>query len=66
LPPEVARLGELGKRMQPVVNKAVSAYRAAHGGASPPNEQALLPFFATPQEAADFVELQQARKAAGM
>jgi hypothetical protein len=69
IPPEVQRAREvvrdLEKRVEPTVANAVAAYRAAHAGQKPPNEKALLPYFATPQEAADYVELQAARKAAG-
>lgn len=35
---------------------ATDAYRAAHHGEEPPNIQALIPYFATPQEGADYVE----------
>ena len=50
------------ERMQASVMKAVEAYRAAHGGAKPPNEAAIVSYFATPQEGADFVELMESRK----
>lgn len=33
-------------------------------GHEPPNPQALIPYFATPQEGADYVELLEARQAA--
>ena len=52
------------QKIQASVLKAVEAYRAAHSGASPPNEAALVSYFATPQEGADFVEVVEARKAA--
>jgi hypothetical protein len=65
VPPEIARVQELGRRVDPTVNKALAAFRAANNGANPANEQALLPYFATPQEGADFVEFVEARKAAG-
>jgi len=60
IPPEVAR----EQKIQASVSKAVDAYRMAHGGAMPPNEAALVSYFATPQEGADFVELMEAKKAA--
>ena len=66
IPPEVARVQELSAKVQGSVNQAVNAYRAAHDGKMPPNEQALVPFFSTPQEGADFVELGEARRAAGL
>ena len=59
IPPEVVR----EQKMQASVTKAVGAYRAAHGGANPPNEAAIVSYFATPQEGADFVEMVEARKA---
>ncbi|MBC7365953.1 MAG: sigma-70 family RNA polymerase sigma factor [Undibacterium sp.] len=59
VPPEVAR----EMKIQPSVLKAVDAYRMAHGGALPPNEAALVSYFATPQEGADFVEVVESRKA---
>ena len=65
VPPEVARLQELEAKIQQPVNQALSAYRSAHNGGNPPNEQALLPYFATPKEGADFVEFLEARKAGG-
>ena len=45
--------------------KAVEAYRAANNGNQPPSPEALIPYFATPQEGADFVEFLEAQKAAG-
>ena len=50
------------QKVQATVMKAVEAYRAANGGANPPNEAALVAYFATPQEGADFVELMESRK----
>jgi RNA polymerase sigma factor (sigma-70 family) len=60
VPPEVVR----EQKIQASVSKAVDAYRVAHDGARPPNEAALISYFATPQEGADFVELMDAKKAA--
>ncbi|HVS54300.1 MAG TPA: sigma-70 family RNA polymerase sigma factor [Opitutaceae bacterium] len=65
-PPEVARFNELNARMQPSIGQAVNAYRSANSGKNPPNEQALVPYFATPKDGADFVELLEAKKAAGL
>lgn len=58
------RANELGRRVGPLANKAVEAYRAANHGNMPPNEQALLPYFATPAEGADFVEFLEAQRKA--
>jgi RNA polymerase sigma factor (sigma-70 family) len=65
-PPEVVQAQQMGQRIQGSIDQAVSAYRAANNGKGPPNESALMPFFATPQEGADFVEFVKARKAAGL
>ena len=62
--PAMQRLKEMGRRLQPAGAKALEAYRAANQGSQPPNPEALLPYFATPQEGADFVELLDAQKAA--
>jgi len=65
IPPEVVRLKELQQRIEPVVNKAVAAYMAANSGKPPPNERSLLPYFASPQDGADFLEFVDAQKAVG-
>jgi RNA polymerase sigma factor (sigma-70 family) len=62
IPPQVAHLKALEQRLQPVVNKAVASYVAANNGKGPPNEQALLPYFSTPQDGADFLEFVEAQK----
>jgi RNA polymerase sigma factor (sigma-70 family) len=62
MPPDVARMDELRRRSEPAVNKALAAFRVANNGANPMSEQALLPFFTTPQEGADFVELVELSK----
>jgi hypothetical protein len=54
---------DLAERLKPAVMLATEAYRAAHNGAQPTNLNALLPYFATPQEGADFVELLTAANA---
>lgn len=64
IPAAVLRVQELGAKVQPLAMKALEAYRKAHNGANPPNEEAMLPYFATPQEGADYVEFMEARKAA--
>jgi RNA polymerase sigma factor (sigma-70 family) len=61
--PAMQRLKELGKKIGPSANKAVEAYRSANNDKMPQNEQALLPYFATAQEGADFVEFIEAQKA---
>jgi hypothetical protein len=52
-------------KVGPAANRAIEACRAANNGNMPQREQALLPYFATPQEGADFVEFLEAQKAAG-
>jgi hypothetical protein len=64
VPPEVVRVEQLSKTVQPTIKNAVTAYQAAHNGSSPPNSDALLAYFATPKEAADFAEFVEAQKAA--
>ena len=57
--PEAAHLTELLQRNGPSVKQAMDAYRAAHNGNPPSstNLEALIPYFATPQDGADFVEI---------
>jgi RNA polymerase sigma factor (sigma-70 family) len=62
--PEVQQRNELQKKFEASVNKAVAAYRSANNGQIPANDQALLPYFSTPQEGADFVEFIEAQKSA--
>lgn len=66
LPPAVLHAQDLGNRVQSSALKAIEAFRTAHNGSSPPNEEAILPFFSTPQEGADYVEFMEAKKAAGL
>ena len=64
IPPAVAQEVKLRAHRQKVeatMGKAVEAYRAANGGFYPPTA-AILAYFATPQEGADFVELMESRK----
>ena len=63
-PAAIARAEELGQKLDPSIRKATEAYRLANQGKDPRNEQALLPFFATPQDGADFVEYLEAKKEA--
>jgi hypothetical protein len=63
--PEAVRLQEMGQRLDQPIKKAVAAYRAANNGGNPPSEQALLSYFATKEEGADFLELVEASKTAG-
>jgi RNA polymerase sigma factor (sigma-70 family) len=58
------RVKELGRRIERAGIKATEAYRAANNGQHPPSGEALIPYFATPQEGADFVEFLEAHKAA--
>jgi RNA polymerase sigma factor (sigma-70 family) len=55
---------ELRQKIAPAGAKAMEAYRAANGGNSPSSVEALLPYFTTPQEGADFLEFVEAQKAA--
>lgn len=43
---------------------AMDAYHATHNGQEPPSLQALIPYFATPQEGADYFEYLEAQKEA--
>lgn len=64
VPPEVLRVQQLREKVAPLIEKAVAAYRTANEGRNPADEKALLPYFATPQEGADFVEFVEAQKSA--
>jgi RNA polymerase sigma factor (sigma-70 family) len=57
---------EFVQRMRGAIQKAGAAYAAANGGKSPTNVEAVLPYFSTPQEGADFVEFSEAAKALGL
>jgi hypothetical protein len=52
--------------VQTSIRTAHEAYRAANDGKSPQRIEAVIPYFATPQEGADFVEFSEAAKALGM
>ena len=49
VPPEVVRVEQL-------YSKAVEAYRAAHNGSPPANATAVLAYFPTPEDAADYAD----------
>lgn len=57
---------EFSRRIGPSVDKAVQAYQAANGGEGPKDEQALMPYFSSPQELEGFKEAIKLRKAAEM
>ncbi len=61
--PAEMHIKELTQRLAPTIQTAIANYGAAHDGAKPQMPQDLLPYFATPQEGADFVELIDAQKA---
>lgn len=63
--PEMRRARELMHKAEPAMLRALAAYKTANPGKNPPNPEALLPYFTTPQEGADFVEAVDAQKAAG-
>ena len=63
--PEQIRADQLNQRMRPAINTAVEAYRAANNGKAPDTPEAIIAYFATPQEGADFVEFLEAQKATG-
>lgn len=69
-PPEVTRAEQLfaqaqklAQKLGPSRQRAVEAFRLANQGKdpAPQNPQALVPFFGTPQEGADFVEWVEAQ-----
>jgi RNA polymerase sigma factor (sigma-70 family) len=58
-----AKVSTLEKKIVPVARQAEAAYRAVHKR-YPANPEELLPYFATPQAGADWVEFIEANKAA--
>ena len=58
--PAVQHAAEFQKKIEPAVQLAMKAYRTANNGGAPKNFEALTPYFATPQEGADFVEFLEA------
>lgn len=69
-PPPPPHIIELQQRLNGPMQAAVEAYKAANNGQRPPDSEAgaraLIPYFATPQAGADFVEYIEAAKQAGM
>jgi hypothetical protein len=69
--PEAMRAMEFMQRVTPAIDRAIQAYRAARGDMPPmeANPEALIPYFASPQDGADFVEyvgmMKALQKAAG-
>jgi RNA polymerase sigma factor (sigma-70 family) len=60
--PAEQHVQDLGQKIGPAANQAVAAYRAANGH-YPPSAEALIAYFPTVQEGADFVEYLEAQKA---
>lgn len=48
------------QRITPLINRAREVYRKKHGTYPPSNMEVLLPYFATPQDAADYLEYLEA------
>ncbi len=61
---EEQRANALRVKIMPAMRKANEAYKAANNGASAPAIEGIIPYFATPQEGADFVEYLEAQKVA--
>ena len=59
-----ARVSELGKKILGHASRAEKAYSDANGGNFAPNMESLIPYFATPQQGADWFEFIEAVKAA--
>jgi hypothetical protein len=55
-PPELAAWRAKEASVNPSATAALEAYRLANRGKDPTEDRALVPFFATPQQAADFLE----------
>ena len=62
--PLAERIKELGRKLQTAGRAATDAYLAAHSGTPPASPDALIPYFANPQDGADFVEFLEAMKQA--
>lgn len=69
-PPPPPELVELQQRLREPIQNAMRSYQAAHNGSQPPPTEAglkaLLPYFTTPQEGADFVEFLEVSRKAGV
>ncbi len=59
-----AKVSAMEKKVVPVARAAEKSYRAANNGRYAPKPEDLLPYFATPQAGADWVEFIEATKAA--
>jgi RNA polymerase sigma factor (sigma-70 family) len=59
-----AKITALEKKIVPIARQAEEAYRAANGRRYPLQPDDLIPYFATPQQGADWVEFLEAVKAA--
>ncbi len=71
LPPELAEAEKLQTQARQLAQKgnaarqkALEAYRVVNAGKDPARPDALVPFFPTPQEGADYVEFLEVQKAA--
>ena len=62
--PLAERIKELGQKLNSAGREATTAYLAAHNGQPPASPDALIPYFANPQDGADFVEFLEAMKQA--
>jgi hypothetical protein len=63
----IQRFGrEFVQRVTGSIQMAATAYSAANNGKRPPTLEAALPYFANPQEGADFLEFAEVAKALGM
>jgi hypothetical protein len=65
-PPDIRRLDEMSQRLRPSIQAALKSYQSAHNGGIPADEKALLPYFPTAKDGADYVEALEAKKAAGL
>ena len=63
-PAVIVRAEELGHKVEAAERAAREAFRLANQGKDPKNEHALIPYFATPQHGADFVEYLEAKNEA--
>lgn len=55
---------ELAQKVDPAAKKALEAYKLANGGNAPADPKTLLPYFTSPQDAADFFDYLEAVKVA--
>ncbi len=64
-PPNEAKFRDMERIQHGVITAATEAHRVANEGKDVEKDLQLVPFFATPQQAADYLELLDAMKAAG-